>query len=69
MGILIVVPAEKILGTLYHPELVALRNIQDEQRSAAGANSEHPLRSHQPPGVSGDPNVSMLTAEDGRLTG
>lgn len=39
MGISIVVPAKKILETLYHPELVALRNEQDERRKAAGANS------------------------------
>jgi hypothetical protein len=39
MGISIVVPAKKILETLYHPELVALRNEQDERRKAAGAGS------------------------------
>ena len=31
MGISIVIPAKKILETLYHPELVALRDKQDEQ--------------------------------------
>jgi len=30
LGISIVVPAKKILEALYHPELVALRNKQDE---------------------------------------
>jgi hypothetical protein len=39
MGISIVVPAKKILETLYHPELVALRNQQDERRKAAGSGS------------------------------
>jgi hypothetical protein len=39
MGISIVVPAKKILETLYHPELVALRNKQDGLRKAMGGKS------------------------------
>jgi hypothetical protein len=39
MGISIVVPAKKILETLYHPELVALRDKQDELRKAMGGKS------------------------------
>jgi hypothetical protein len=39
MGISIVVPAKKILETLYHPELVALRDKQDQLRKAIGGES------------------------------
>jgi hypothetical protein len=39
MGISIVVPAKKILETLYHPELVALRDEQDDRlKQARGSN-------------------------------
>lgn len=31
MGIAIVIPAQKILEVLYHPELVALRKGQDDK--------------------------------------
>jgi len=36
MGISIVVPAKKILETLYHPELVALREKRDQELGAMG---------------------------------
>jgi hypothetical protein len=42
MGISIVVPAKKILETLYHPELVALRDKQDELRKKRWAESPVP---------------------------
>jgi hypothetical protein len=39
MGIAIVVPAQKILEVLYHPELVAMREERDNEMEKAAASS------------------------------